>query len=93
MRRIKMKKMNWKLRFKNKATLIALIAAAISLIYNILDMFEIVPKIPQEGIISAAGMIVNILVMMGIVVDPTTKGVTDSERVMCYDCPKGDDDS
>ena len=38
-------------------------------------------------------MIVNILVMMGIVVDPTTKGVTDSERVMCYDCPKGDDDS
>ena len=40
MRRIKMKKVNWKLRFKNKATLIALIAAAVSLIYNILDMFE-----------------------------------------------------
>ena len=85
--------MNWKLRLKNKATLVALIAAGISFVYNVLGLFGVVPKISEEGLISAAGMLVNILAMLGIVVDPTTKGIADSERAMCYDCPKGDDDS
>ena len=85
--------MNWKLRLKNKATLVALIAAGISFVYHVLGLFGVVSKIPEEGLINAAGLLVNILAMLGIVVDPTTKGVTDSERAMRYDCPKGDDDS
>ncbi|MBQ9709490.1 MAG: phage holin [Clostridia bacterium] len=79
--------MNWKLRLQNKTTLITLIAAAVSLIYQVLAMFNIVPAITEEAILSVAGVAVNILCLLGIVVDPTTKGIADSERAMGYDLP------
>ncbi len=87
--------MNWKLRLQNKTTLITLIAAAVSLIYQVLAMVGIVPGITEEAILSVAGVAVNILCLLGIVVDPTTKGITDSDRALSYIAPgkEGDEDS
>ena len=80
--------MNIKLRLKNKTTLISLIAAVITLIYQILGLCGIVPKISDEALLNVAGVAANILCMLGIVVDPTTKGVKDSEQAMSYTEPK-----
>ena len=33
-------------------------------------------------------MVVELLVLLGVVTDPTTKGVTDSEQAMTYEQPK-----
>ena len=85
--------MNWKLRLQNKVTLLSLIASVVTLIYQILAMFDIVPKIGEDTVINIAGMAVNILVMLGIVVDPTTKGVKDSSQAMCYNCPKEEENT
>ena len=79
--------MNWKLRMKNKPVLIALIAAVVAFVYQILGLLGIVPAIAEEDVIKAAGFIVNVLVLLGIVVDPTTSGVTDSARAMTYHEP------
>lgn len=79
--------MNWKLRLQNKTTLITLIAAVVSLIYQVLAMVGIVPGITEEAVLSVAGVAVNILCLLGIVVDPTTKGIKDSERAMGYEHP------
>ena len=84
-------KINWKLRLQNKTTLLALIGAVVALVYQVLGIFEIVPAVSQDSIISAVAVIINILVALGVVVDPTTSGVSDSERALCYECPKEDD--
>lgn len=84
--------MNWKLRLQNKATLIALIAAAVSLIYQVLGICGIVPRVSEDAILTAAGTLVNALALLGIVVDPTTKGISDSERAMEYDKPATDEE-
>ena len=80
--------MNIVLRLKNKTTLISLIAAVITLIYQVLGLCGIVPKISDEALLNVAGVAVNILCMLGIVVDPTTMGVRDSEQAMRYTEPK-----
>lgn len=79
--------MNWKLRLQNKTTLIALIAAAVSLVYQVLGICGIVPRVNEDTILTAAGTLVNALALLGIVVDPTTKGIADSERAMEYERP------
>jgi phi LC3 family holin len=79
---------NLKLRLQNKAILVAIIGASIPLIYQILGMFGVVPKISQNDVINAALAFVSILSLLGIVVDPTTKGVSDSTQAMEYTEPK-----
>ena len=84
-------KINWKLRLQNKTTLLALIGAIVALVYQVLGFFEIVPAESEDSVISATAVIINLLVALGVVVDPTTSGVSDSTRALCYECPKEDD--
>lgn len=71
--------MNLKLRFKNKATLVALASALITFIYQILGILGITAPIAQDEVSQLVGIILNILVAVGVLVDPTTKGIGDSE--------------
>lgn len=72
---------NLKLRFKNKATLTALIAA----VFLMLQQFGLeVPSNIQSGV----NTFVLILVILGVVTDPTTAGLADSQRALNYDEPK-----
>ncbi|ARU13171.1 holin [Streptococcus phage P0095] len=74
---------NLKLRLQNKATLVALISA----VFLMLQQFGLnIPSNIQEGI----NTLVTILVILGIVTDPTTKGIADSERALNYDEPLDD---
>ncbi|WP_315523911.1 phage holin [Pseudoramibacter alactolyticus] len=83
-------KMNLKLRLKNKATLTALIAACVAFAYQLCGIFGIVPAVGQDAVIQALGLIVNVLAALGVVVDPTTKGIGDSTRAMTYEKPADD---
>ena len=80
--------MNWKLRLQNKTTLVTLIASLLALVYQVLGIFGVVPAVSEEQIMNAVMMIINLLCILGIVVDPTTKGVADSTQAMNYDKPK-----
>lgn len=75
-------KIKWIKRLQNKATLTALAAGVVALIYQILGWCGVVPQISQEEVINALGTFVNLLVLLGIVVDPTTDGIGDSEKVL-----------
>jgi phi LC3 family holin len=74
---------NFKLRLKNKATLVALISA----VFLMLQQFGL--EIPHN-IQDAVNTFVAILVILGIVTDPTTKGIADSERALRYTQPQDD---
>lgn len=80
--------MNWMLRFQNKATLVALVAAVVAFVYQGFAMFGYVPPISSNDIIDWAGLLINVLVILGIVVDPTTNGVKDSDVVLEYTEPR-----
>ncbi|MCT2951089.1 phage holin [Streptococcus thermophilus] len=72
---------NFKLRLQNKTTLVALISA----VFLMLQQFGLhIPTNIQEGV----NTFVGILVIIGIVTDPTTKGIGDSEQALSYQEPK-----
>ena len=77
-------KINWILRFQNKVTLTAIVLGIVALIYQILGILGIAPAITQNEIIQVVSMVIDLLVLLGVVVDPTTAGVSDSERAMSY---------
>ena len=81
---------NWKLRFQNKTTLTAIILALVALVYQVLGLFDVVPKISQDELTTVIGMVINLLCLLGIVVDPRTDGVSDSARALTYDTPRAD---
>ena len=81
-------KINWKLRLQNKATLTALVMALVALVYQVLGVSGIVPRVSQDQLTTIISMAINILCLLGIVVDPTTAGVGDSVRAMSYDKPR-----
>lgn len=81
-------KINWKVRFKNKTWLLTFIAAVLTLVYRALNVAGITPHIAQEELVELATMLVGILVLLGVVIDPTTKGGSDSELAMTYKKPR-----
>lgn len=83
-------KINWKARFQNKAFIVTFVTLVISFVYQILGMFEIVPAVSESSAINAVTIVVNILATLGVLVDPTTKGVSDSDRAMTY-CTNDDE--
>ena len=78
---------NWKLRFQNKVSLTAIVLAVIALVYQVLGICGIVPAVSQDTLIQLAGAVINLFVLLGIVVDPTTEGISDSQRAMGYEKP------
>ena len=85
--------MNWKVRFKNKAfwlaviPAIALVAQAVAAVFGYtIDLTTMVGKL--QAVVNA---VFALLVILGIVVDPTTSGIGDSERAMGYEVPWKDE--
>lgn len=74
-------KINWKLRFKNKATLAAVFATAILLAQ------QLGFKLP-DNINEVANTALTLLVLIGVVSDPTTSGLSDSSQALDYEAPK-----
>lgn len=81
-------KINWKVRFKNKTWLITFLIAVLAFVYQILGMFDVVPPVTQDMATQLITIVVNILVAVGVVIDPTTAGASDSEQALKYDKPK-----
>ena len=78
---------NWKVRFRNPVFWISIISMAISLVYDVLALMEVVPAISADTLIGLVKQAVNILAFAGVLVDPTTEGLSDSKRAMQYEEP------
>lgn len=80
-------RINWKVRFKNKLWLTSFISLIIGFVYNILRLFDIFPQTSQEVIMDIVGQVLTFLGLFGMIQDPTTAGLGDSDRAMTYDEP------
>lgn len=83
-------KINWKVRFKNKTWLTMFISLIVGFVFNILKMFDIVPAITENTIMTAVSQVLTFLGLLGVIVDPTTAGLEDSNRAMSYVEPWND---
>ena len=73
---------NWKLRFKNKTTLVA-IASTVILLAQQLGL-----KLP-DNVADVVNTFLTLLVLLGVVNDQTTAGIKDSDNALQYSNPKG----
>ena len=85
-----MNKINWKVRIRNKNFWLALIPALALLAQAIMAVFEI--NLDFGATVDRLLVVVNtlfvVLALVGIVNDPTTSGLGDSERALTYEEPK-----
>lgn len=81
---------NWKVRIKNKNFWLALIPAIILLAQVVAAPFGLVLDLGELGnqLLAIVNAIFAVLVILGIVEDPTTAGVGDSSQAMTYTEPK-----
>ena len=84
-------KINWKVRFKNKTWLTMFISLIIGFVFNMLKLFDIVPVVTENTIITIVAQILEFLGLIGVLVDPTTAGFSDSNRAMNYVEPWNDE--
>lgn len=81
-------KINVKVRLKNPTFWLTFIASAVPCVYFVLGVFDVIPLITEEKTINALGIIISFLTMIGVLNDPTTDGLSDSEQAMTYTKPK-----
>lgn len=77
-------KINWKVRLRNKTWLTSVIALVISFVYDLLAMLDVVPSLSEDWLLSLCQTLLTLLTALGVVIDPTTSGVDDSDRAMTY---------
>ena len=78
---------NWKVRFRNKTWLTMFISLVVGFVFNILRLFDVSPVVTESLVMNIAGQVLTLLGLIGVIVDPTTAGVGDSERALGYEEP------
>ena len=84
-------KINWKVRFKNKTWLSMFISLIVGFVFNMLKLFDVYPVITENTIMNIVSQVLTFLGLLGILVDPTTAGFSDSNRAMSYEDPWNDE--
>ena len=83
-------KLNWKVRFKNKVWLGSFCSLIIGFVYSMLALFDIFPQVTQNLVVQLLNQVLTFLGLIGVIVDPTTAGIGDSDRAMGYEMPWDD---
>ena len=81
---------NWKVRIKNKQFWLAIIPAILLVVQAVAHVFGYNIDLDELGnnLLAVVNAVFAVLVILGIVTDPTTEGVRDSELAMTYEVPK-----
>lgn len=83
---------NWTVRIKNKTFWLSLIPAVLLLVQVVAAVFGYTLDLDPLGdkLLAVVNSLFAVLAILGIVTDPTTKGVSDSTQALTYDKPKDD---
>lgn len=81
---------NWKVRIKNKTFWLSIIPAILLLVQVIAAVFGYTLDLGELGnkLIDVVNALFTVLMILGIVNDPTTAGVGDSKQALTYVNPK-----
>ena len=81
---------NWRVRFKNKNFWLSFIPSVLLLVQVTANVFGFNFDFGDLGnkLIAVVNAVFVVLSLLGVVTDPTTAGVSDSERALTYTQPK-----
>ena len=81
---------NWRVRIKNKNFWMSIIPAVLLLIQVVAAVFGYTVDLGDLGnkLLAVVDAVFVVLAILGVVTDPTTKGVGDSERALTYEKPQ-----
>ena len=77
-------KINWRVRFRNKVWLGSFLSLIIGFAYSMLALFDVFPEVTQSLVLQLLNQVLTFLGLIGVIVDPTTAGLEDSDRAMGY---------
>ena len=85
-------KINWLIRLKNKTFWISVIPAILLLIQAVAAVFGFALDFGDLGnkLLAVVNAVFALLSILGVVNDPTTIGISDSNRAMTYKVPNDD---
>lgn len=88
-------KINWTVRIKNKNFWISFIPAMLLLVQVVASVFGYSLDLGDLGnkLLAVVNAAFGVLAIIGVVTDPTTKGISDSDQAMTYEKPKDGDDN
>lgn len=83
---------NWKVRATNKTFWLALVPAFLLLIQAVAQVFNISLDFTNlnKDLLGVVNALFTVLAIVGVVADPTTKGLGDSTQALTYSKPKED---
>lgn len=81
-------KINWKVRLRHKQFWVSLIALLIVLANQIAGIFHVDITVYNDQVTAITETVLSILALLGIIIDPTTSGVSDSTKALNYNKPK-----
>lgn len=83
---------NWKIRMQNKTFWLALVPAFLLLIQAVAQVFNISLNFSElnKDLLGVVNALFTVLAIVGVVADPTTKGLSDSTQALTYSKPKED---
>lgn len=81
-------KINWKVRMQHKTFWVSLISLLIVLANQIAGIFNVDITIYNAQVTAITETVLGILALLGIIIDPTTNGASDSYQAMRYRKPK-----
>lgn len=83
-------KINWKVRLKNKTFWVTMIPTILLLVQQVCGLFGVSVDITgiSNQLIAIVGTVFMGLSLLGVVIDPTTSGVEDSNQAMTYEKPQ-----
>lgn len=82
-------RINWKVRLQHIPFLLGLFSLLLLLAQQVVAIFGYdFTGVMSEQMSSILNTVLSILVLMGVIVDPTTRGTSDSERALMYRRPR-----
>ena len=84
-------KLNWKVRFRNRIWLGSFLSLIVGFVYSMLALLDVFPEVTESLVLQLLNQVLTFLGLIGVIVDPTTAGLGDSERAMGYVEPWDDD--
>lgn len=84
-------KINLSLRWKNKATLVALVSTLGLLANQVCVLFGVDYSMQIKQVVDIVMTLLTILAGMGVLIDPTTQGLNDSDYSLEKDEPTNND--
>ncbi|RUL56917.1 MULTISPECIES: phage holin [Lysinibacillus] len=81
-------KINWKVRLRHRQFWIALVSALALLANQVAAIFGVDVTIISSQIQQTLETVLMILALLGVIIDPTTSGMKDSNQALTYKKPR-----